>query len=441
LLRSTPPIQNTTGSRARRAPTLGALVRWAPGTGERSGPAARVDGSFARKRTDAAPAKQMSRAMGPNDQGAQVAADNGDPVPPLLGHVEIPSSHEITRHNGHVCRFRGWVASTRGRPTTVRVHGAHRTSRQFPASRDRPDVLTALRENWEIQDGPVGFDFYLDLPPRHWGTPPEIIVELTDGEFSIPERPYRVGPNTEHVLETYENDSASKRRLATQWLHGRGLEFGALHQPLRVDDHKATVEYADRLTKAEALETFPDITEHFADAIVDPKFIVDLNTGDLNSLKNEEFDFFIASDVIEHVANPMEFLKAIHDVMKPGARLLLSVPDRRFTHDADRPLTSNRHLWREYQRGVTRVDNRHLRNYLKGSDHLKIPWRRSIRERLYEMHRERSVHVHVWDNQSFDRFLDFSRDRIPLQLTTLDAAPSHEATGAMVYVLERQAPG
>jgi SAM-dependent methyltransferase len=369
-----------------------------------------------------------------------VAADNGDAVPPLLGYIEIPRSPEITRHNGHMCRFRGWVASTRGRPTAVRVHVPHRSSWEIPASQDRPDVLAVLRENYELEDSHVGFDFYLDLPPRRWGTPPEIIVELTDGEFSIPERSYRIAPNTEYVLETYDSDSADKRRLATRWLHGRGLEFGALHQPLRLEHDKATVEYADRLTKAEAIEMFPDLIEHFADTIVDPKFIVDLNTGDLNSLKSERFDFFIASDVIEHVANPMQFLKAVHDVMKPGARLLLSVPDRRFTHDADRPLTSNRHLWREYQRGVTRVDNRHLRRYLKASD-LKIPWRRSIRERLYEMHQERSFHVHVWDNQSFDRFLDFSRDRIPLQLTTLDAASSHEALGAMVYVLERQPPG
>jgi SAM-dependent methyltransferase len=378
--------------------------------------------------------------MGPNDRGAQVGVDNGDSVPPLLGHVEIPSSHEITRHNGHVCRFRGWVASTRGRPTTVRVHGASQRSRQFPVSQDRPDVLAVLREDWEIQDGPVGFEFYVDLPSRRWPRPPGITVELTDGEFTIPDL-YRVAPNTEHVLETYDNDSASKRRLATRWLHGRGLEFGALHQPLRVDYDRATVEYADRLTKAEAIEMFPDVTEHFVDAMVEPTFIVDLNSGDLSALNGEEFDFFVASDVIEHVANPMQFLKAVHDIMKPGARLLLSVPDRRYTHDADRPRTSNRHLWREYVRGVTRVDNRHLRRFLKGSDHLNIPWRRSIREQLYEMHRERSVHVHVWDNQSFDRFLDFSRIRIPLQLTTLDAAPSSEAGGAMVYVFEREPPG
>lgn len=366
--------------------------------------------------------------------------DNGDAIPPLIGHVEIPSSHEITRHNGRVCRFRGWIASTRGRPTSVRVHEPNRHSRQIPASLDRPDVLAALRDAVEIPDSHMGFEFYVDLPTRRWGSPPEIIIELTDGEFSIPQMVYRPGPNTEHVLETYDNDSASKRRLATTWLEGRGLEFGALHQPLRVDPQKATVEYADRLTKAEAIETFPDLREHFIDAMVDPSFIVDLNTGDLSALADEKFDFFIASDVIEHVANPMQFLKAVNDIMKPGARLLLSVPDRRFTHDVERPLTSNRHLWREYRRGVTRLDNRHVRRYLTGSDHLRIPWRPSVRAKLYETHRERSFHVHVWDNESFDRFLEFARRKIPLQLVTVDAASSQESSGAMVYVLERPRP-
>ncbi len=381
--------------------------------------------------------------MGPNNQGAQVAADNGYPVPALLGHIEIPSSLTITRHNGRVCRFRGWVTSTRGRRAFVRVHDFDGTSYQIPASLDRPDVLAALSEIYEFPDAGVGFELYVDLPARPWRTPPEITIELTDGEVSIPEVLYRVAPNTEHVLETYDNDSVSKRRLASQWLRGRGLEFGALHQPLRVDPAKATVVYADRLTKSEAIEAFPDVAEHYMNAMVEPKFIVDLNTGDLTALRDEEFDFFIASDVIEHLANPMQFLKAVHDIMKPGARLLLSVPDRRFTHDADRPLTSNRHLWREYRRGVAHVDNRHLRRFLTGSEHMKMPWSPSTRKQLYATHREQNfhVHVHVWDNQSFDRFLEFSRVSIPLHLDTLDRAPSQEAAGAMVYVLEREGAG
>jgi hypothetical protein len=264
---------------------LGVVVRSAPRTGERVGAAARACGSFARKRADAASAKQMSRAMGPNDQGAPVAADNGDSVPPLLGNVEIPWSPEITRHNGHVCRFRGWVASTRGRPTTVLVHEENRISRQFPVSQNRPDVLAALPETYGVEDSHVGFDFYVDLPSRPWRTPPEIIVELTDGEISIPEMLYRVAPNTDRVLETYDNDSVSKRRLAFRWLHGRGLEFGALHQPLRIDPAKATVVYADRLTKSEAIEAFPDVAEHYVDAMVEPEIIVDLNTDDLTALR------------------------------------------------------------------------------------------------------------------------------------------------------------
>jgi len=245
----------------------------------------------------------------------------------------------------------------------------------LPVSVDRPDVLTALSEICELTDARVGFEFYVDLPPRPWRTPPEITIELTDGLVSLPESVYRVVPNADHVLETYDNDSAIKRRLAARWLHGRGLEFGALHQPLRVDPAKATVAYADRITKSEAIKKFPDVAEHYSDAMVEPEFIVDLNTADLSALRAEEFDFFIASDVIEHLANPMRFRKAVHDIMKPGARLLLNVPDRRFTHDVDRPLTSNRHLLREYRRGITRVDNRHLRSYLTRSEGANVPWR------------------------------------------------------------------
>jgi SAM-dependent methyltransferase len=377
-----------------------------------------------------------------------VAAHDRATLPPLLSRIEIPSSYEITRHNGHVCRFRGWVASTRDRPTAVRVRLADGPSREIPVSLDRPDLLDTLRNICDLSDSRVGFDFYLDLPSRPWHTPPEITVELTDGDASVPGTVYRVGPNTEHVLETYDNDSPAKRRLAARWLHGRGLEFGALHQPLSVDSDRATVKYADRLTKAEALAVFPEAGP-FADAIVEPQFLVDLNDGDLTVLQEEQFDFFVACDVIEHVANPMLSLEAIHDAMKPGARLLLSVPDRHFTHDADRTLTSNRHLRREYRRRATRVDNRHVRRFLVDVHKLQIPWTPSIREQalqfghrrhLYNIHRERSFHVHVWDNESFDRFLAFARKVIPLRFAVLDEVSSREAGGAMVYVLERQAP-
>ena len=55
------------------------------------------------------------------------------------------------------------------------------------------------------------------------------------------------------------------------------------------------------------------------------------------------------------------------------------------------------------------------------------------------MHRQRSIHVHVWNQRSFDRILRQATDRLGLGLQVVDRATSSEATGCMVYVLERTA--
>jgi SAM-dependent methyltransferase len=240
------------------------------------------------------------------------------------------------------------------------------------------------------------------------------------------------------MLETFEGDSQAKRELAARHLEGNGLEFGALHQPLHVDPSRATVSYADRLTKAEALETFPELCDNFAEAIVEPDYIVDLDAGDLSSLGVEAFDFFVANDVIEHLANPLRFLEAVHDVMRPGALFFLSAPDCDFTFDVDRKRTSNRHLLHEYREGIRVVDDDHVDDFIRHSEHESVPADAAERAELFTWHRDRSIHVHVWDQRSFDKFLEFAIARLGLKFTILDRATSREAAGAMVYVLQKQ---
>jgi len=360
----------------------------------------------------------------------------GSTPPPLLGGIELPSCSDVVAHNGRVVRFRGWVASTRGHSTGARVRVGSGRPREVAADRPRPDVIDAIGPEHGVTDPRVGFEFYVDLPRRARRT--TIEVELTDGELSTPPQVFRVGDPEPAVLETFEGDSQAKRELATRYLEGHGLEFGALHQPLHVDSARATVSYADRLTELEALDTFPELREHFSDAIVEPDYIVDLDAGDLSSFGAETFDFFIANDVIEHLANPLRFLEAVHDVMRPGALFFLSAPDRDFTFDVDRKRTSNRHLWHEYRDGVKTVDDAHINDFVRHSEHEPVPSDAAQRAELFTWHRDRSIHVHVWDQRSFDKFLEFAIARLGLQFSILDRATSREAAGAMVYVLQKR---
>lgn len=48
--------------------------------------------------------------------------------------------------------------------------------------------------------------------------------------------------------------------------------------------------------------------------------------GKVFPFENDHFDNALCNQVLEHVFNPEEFLKEIHRVLKPGGKLLLTVP-------------------------------------------------------------------------------------------------------------------
>jgi SAM-dependent methyltransferase len=327
------------------------------------------------------------------------------------------------------------VVSTTGRPVTVIARLNGEVVVEAPATEPRPDVSTVLAPALAA-DPRCGFSLYVDLPAPT-DPPATISLEYSDGEnVSKPTR-YTVGAEPDLLnLDTYEGSSQRKNDLAARYLHGRGVELGALHQPLPVDPASATVEYVDRLTREQALATFPELVPHAAQ-FVEPTFLIDFATDDLSALEPEGFDFFIANDVIEHLPNPLKLLRDLYDAMKPGALLFLSAPDRDYTFDARRELTTNRHLWREYKRGTTEPSRAHIREYVRSTTPQVLAFKRWQRKSIYEDHRRRSIHVHVWDQTSFDAFLAWAIARLDLRLEIVERVPSRAALGCMVYVLRK----
>jgi len=151
----------------------------------------------------------------------------------------------------------------------------------------------------------------------------------------------------------------------------------------------------------------------------------------LTALGNHEFDFIIANHFIEHLVNPIQFLEGCSTILKEDGKLFLTVPDRDHTFDCHRKLTTQKHLWRDYQKGESTISNAHMRDFLRNKQIVdtphpevaryflenglpldyyngnKLPLNPFKRERLYDFHRERSIHVHVWNRASFDKFLSW----------------------------------
>ncbi|MBB3542448.1 methyltransferase domain-containing protein [Rhizobium sp. BK399] len=118
----------------------------------------------------------------------------------------------------------------------------------------------------------------------------------------------------------------------------RGIEVGPLNRPV-VRRDEAEVYYVDHCTTEELNRKYVGYPEHTSgleeiDFVWGEQSLVEL-LGDIAPL-----DFIVAAHVIEHVPDLRGWLGEMHDALKVGGRLLLIIPDKRFTFDIYRRLSS-----------------------------------------------------------------------------------------------------
>ncbi|GAA4853975.1 methyltransferase domain-containing protein [Luteimonas vadosa] len=117
---------------------------------------------------------------------------------------------------------------------------------------------------------------------------------------------------------------------------GLGLEVGPCHSPVapksegynvRIVDHLATEDlrrkYAGHGLDVERIEE--------VDYVWNGEPLEDLLAADA------EYDWIVASHVIEHVPDPVSFIHSCQKVLKPGGILSLAIPDKRYCFDYLRP--------------------------------------------------------------------------------------------------------
>lgn len=195
--------------------------------------------------------------------------------------------------------------------------------------------------------------------------------------------------------------SLRHRKIGYQLLSGSGLEIGALHEKAALPS-KCKVEYCDAISKEQATKLFPEIKHH---KLVDVKYICNLDEQGLNIFKDNIYDFIILSHVIEHVANPINVVKELFRVVKPGGIVLIAAPDKTYTFDKRRGTTSFKHVLDEYRLGVKEVTDEHYIDFIKG---VHSEWLQLSKEKFNEAIKtvkSRREHAHVWTSDSFKDFL------------------------------------
>lgn len=180
-----------------------------------------------------------------------------------------------------------------------------------------------------------------------------------------------------------------KDSLAPAYLRGCGIEIGALFNPQPLP-RGAKVRYVDRMPVAALRRQYPDL----ADQPLVPVHIID-NGETLATIGDESHDFVIANHFLEHCEDPIGAVTNMIRVLRPGGVLHLAIPDKRFTFDRDRPVTTLAHLQADHERGPESTRAAHYEEYVRcvhkpASEQLAASQTADLMERGY------SIHFHVW---------------------------------------------
>ncbi len=120
---------------------------------------------------------------------------------------------------------------------------------------------------------------------------------------------------------------------------GKGLEIGPSFNPLLPKAQGYDVEILDHLDAAALREKYKDAAVNL-DAIEEVDYVSDGSSIAALIGKPSHFDHCVALHVLEHTVDLLGFLLDCQSLLKPTGKLVLAVPDKRFSFDVLRPLTS-----------------------------------------------------------------------------------------------------
>ena len=196
-----------------------------------------------------------------------------------------------------------------------------------------------------------------------------------------------------------------KRELVTEaFLRGKGIEIGALHRPLVVP-HELNVRYVDRFSVDELRKHYPELSDQ---PLVSVDIIDDGET--LASVEVASQDFIIANHFFEHCQDPIKTLNTLLSKLCPGGIIYMAIPNKDYTFDIKRPVTSYQHILTDHEQGPEHTKKAHFEEWtqlvvgISNSSEAAVHTQRLMDE-------DYSIHFHVWDQPALTAlFFKLRRD-------------------------------
>jgi SAM-dependent methyltransferase len=197
-----------------------------------------------------------------------------------------------------------------------------------------------------------------------------------------------------------------ENRFIARYLHGRGLEIGALWRRFPLP-RAVTALYVDRVDPGGLRREYPDI----GGKLITPDVVAE---GSRLPFAGNSLDFVIASHVLEHLPFPLAALNNWHQVLAPGGVLVMKVPDKRYSFDIRRNRTPLQHLVDEHRNPFTFDKRAHFADWVEhvvGKERGSVPWEHET-SRLMEI--DFSIHYHVWTDEDVRELLQYTRDAMKM---------------------------
>lgn len=205
----------------------------------------------------------------------------------------------------------------------------------------------------------------------------------------------RYRSRTRRCFKTLESSVQSPRAIeigGPSALFSRSGPFPAYRLVERLDN----VNFSDNTfwSRIEGGENFA----YDAEKPLGTQFICD--AIDLSQVGNGLYDLLLSSHCIEHIANPIAAIREWNRVLKPGGHMVLVAPDKRYTYDRLRPVTSLEHLREDFQKRVGEDDRTHFKEIMSlhdlSNDGTGVSYEQHVR-RTMENFSNRMAHHHVFD--------------------------------------------
>jgi len=198
----------------------------------------------------------------------------------------------------------------------------------------------------------------------------------------------------------------SRGAIAAGLLAGEGIEIGALHSPLEMPPH-ARARYVDR-------KSTPDLRREYtemADADLVEVDIVDDGEA-LATIPDGSQAFIVANHFLEHCEDPIAAIQNHLGKLREGGILFYAVPDKRYTFDWPRPVTSLEHMIADHEGGPERSRSEHYEEWARFVEIRSGETNEQTVARARQLERDAySIHMHVWTQVEFLQLVLAARER------------------------------